>query len=235
MNRKISKLSGASTWCLLIGFISFVLFIVSTSKNVFSFMTMDGEQILITVLLFLPLPSYLLGIVFASIARDLMREADKKSYNKPDGRIMLGVLLLFGHIIVILMTYSLLQGAWESSRRASCLNNVRSLVQIAHMYAAEYDGEFPDGFKTLAGAGYTIGNLTSCPTAGGRADYGLNSAATMDCPPDTPLVGDFDSSNHSGRGGNIGYVDGRTRWHEGSYSAGSGPLENVSPEDWVRE
>ncbi len=235
MNRKISKLSGASTWCLLIGFISFVLFIVSTSKGGFSFMTMDGEQILITVLLFLPLPSYLLGIVFASIARDLMRKSDGKSYNKPDGRVELGVLLLLGHIIVILYAYPLVQRAWEASRRASCLNNVRSLTQLSHMYAAEYDGEFPDSFKTLAGAGYTIGNLTSCPTAGGRADYGLNSGATMDCPPETPLVGDFNSTNHRDWGGNIGYVDGSARWYDGEYSVGSGPLEDISPEDWVRQ
>ncbi len=119
--------------------------------------------------------------------------------------------------------------------KKACMHNVRTLVQMCHMYSFDYDGYFPPGFKALDRAGYPTGNLTSCPAAGGKADYGLNTAATMDCPPDTPLIGDFDSGNHRDVGGNIGYVDGRVRWYDGEYSAGSGPLKDVLPEDWVRE
>ena len=123
------------------------------------------------------------------------------------------------------------------------MNNVRTPVQMSHMYAIEYEGEFPASFKALEAAGYTIGNLTSCPSVRGPAGYGLNTTVTKDCPPGTPFIGDFDSTNHAGiifrrrdrHAGNIGYLDGSTRMYIGEYSAGSGPLENVSPEDWVRE
>ncbi len=68
--------------------------------------------------------------------------------------------------------------------------------------------------------------------------------------PDGVIAGGFDPSNHLfatwnlDEGGNIGYVDGSVRWYKrgflrrtlhGSYSAGTGPLENVAPEDWVRQ
>ncbi len=141
-------------------------------------------------------------------------------------------------LLLLIIISALLPAFWGVRQQrvlADCMNNVRTLVQMCYMYAFNNDGKFPDSFNTLAGAGYTIGNLTSCPTVKGKADYGFNSAATMDCPSDTPFIGDFDSSNHNDEGGNIGYVDGSTRWYDGEHSAGSGPLENVSPEDWVRE
>ncbi len=240
MSRKISKLSGASKWCLLVGFISFILLYLPLVTRLFGFMSLDGEEILTAVLLFLPLPSYLLGIVFASIARDLMRKSDGESGEKPGIGVALGIFFLLGHILVILMVYPFLQDERVCRRRSACMNNMFSLVQMAHMYAIGHDDTFPDSFKALAAAGYTIGNLTSCPS--GPVGYGLNAVATKDCPPDTPLIGDFDSTNHGGiifrRGkhaGNIGYVDGSVRMYIGAYSAGSGPLEDVAPEDWIRE
>ncbi len=184
--------------------------------------------------------AFIPSLVHARILLGIRKIFGKKENKAVREGIVILLLLAFittGFLLQVLVT------ARESSRRAACMNNVRSLVQMSHMYTIEYEGEFPASFKALDAAGYTIGNLTSCPTVGGRADYGFNSAATMDCPPGTPLVGDFDSTNHAGRifrrrdrhAGNIGYVDGSTRMYIGEYSPGSGPLENVAPEDWVRQ
>ncbi len=146
--------------------------------------------------------------------------------------ILLTITLAF--IAGVFLTVSILIQARAQARMIACNQNLRSLVQMFHFYAMDYDEHFPPNFEALNMAGYEIGNLTSCPAARGGADYGFNTAATMDCPPDTPLVGDFDSNNH-GCGGWVGDVVGYRRWHPGIYSAGSGPLENVSPEDWVRQ
>ncbi len=222
-NTRILKFSAVSLKCVIIGFLLLILFLYLLSLHTPGLRGREG--MLHMGMFVIPPVCYLLGIVFGIIARKA---------NKAKWAVSIGIFLLIPYLLVLffILVYPSRRAA---AIRHMCMNNVRSLVQTCHMYAAEYDGEFPDSFKTLAGADYYIINLTSCPTARGRADYGLNSAATMDCPPGTPLVGDFDSTNHNDRGGNIGYVDGRTRWHEGSYSAGSGPLEDVDPQDWVRQ
>ena len=183
----------------------------------------------------IPLTAFLLGFIFGHIARKHTGGGKKTDLSIVIGRVGTGVVIM---VMIISFFLRPLAGANAMARRTVCRNNIAALVQMFHMYADEHDGRFPPSFKVLDEAGYETGNLIRCPTDdrdSGYGSYGLNSAATMDCPPDTPLVGDFDSSNHSDMGGNIGYVSGTTKCYRGKYSAGSGPLKDVAIVDWVEQ
>ncbi len=201
---------------------------------------------LVKLQLILPIIGYIFGILFGCAARISIRKSGGLLGGKADARngVKIGATLLVIHLIGLLWLVPALGRSRELARRMSCLDNLRSLVQMCQIYAIDNDNNFPSSFTDLEKAGYTIGNLTCCPTAGANA-YGFNAAAcARTSPADTPLIADFDSSNHNDEGGNIGYVDGSVRWYKrgflrrtlhGSYSAGSGPLKDVSPEDWVRQ
>ncbi len=90
-------------------------------------------------------------------------------------------LLVVIAIIAILaaMLLPALARAREQARRSSCMNNVRSLVQMAHIYSIDNNETFPGSaaagagiaghntpFAALSRAHYTVGNLTRCPTMG---------------------------------------------------------------------
>ena len=196
-------------------------------------------------LLTCPFAGNILGIIFGRQARREIRESGggKGGGEIATAGIALGwagiglhlyIMLIIG-VMIFALTYPALQTAIDQANRAKCANNVKQLTILCRMYAEDYDGRFPPGFEALNEAGFYVENLTSCPTAGGAADYGLNAAAAPDSPPETPFIGDFDSFNHSCRGGNIGLLDGSVIWHPGSYKAGTGPLYNIPPEDWGRE
>ncbi len=228
-NTRVSKFSSASLKCVIIGFLLFILFLYLLYAP-----GLRGWQGMLHMgMLVIPPVCYLLGIVFGIISRKA---------NKAKWAVSIGAFLLILQLLVIFLILSFpSQGPPRraSGRRHMCMQHVRSLTNMCHMYTIDH-GAFPSSFEALTSAGYYTRGF-GCPTdsfVSSRTDYakyGFNTAATMDCPPDTPLVGDFDSSNHSNRGGHIGYVDGNVRWYEGEYEAGSGPLKDVLPEDWVRQ
>ncbi len=151
-------------------------------------------------------------------------------------------LLVVIAIIAILaaMLLPALGRAREQARRASCMSNVRSMVQMANMYAVDFEERFPAGwdaaegegvegwdspFFNLSEAGYTLGNITSCPTmqlgpkdgiesADERySDFGYNLRAhQIHSTTDVVLIADWYHGNHDYEGANVGYVDGSTRW-----------------------
>ncbi len=184
--------------------------------------------------LFLPVIGYLLGILFGCAARISIKKSGGHLGGKAeaDKGVRIGTVLLVINLIGLLWLLPALEKGWGAARRNVSMQNVRALVQMFHFYSIDHGGYFPPSFTTLGEAGYEIGNLTSCPVSGG---YGLNIAAKFESPTEVPLIGDYRSKQFNGEGGNIGYVDGSVRGYRGSYSAGSGPLENVSPEDWVRQ
>ncbi len=158
-------------------------------------------------------------------------------------------LLVVIAIIAILaaMLLPALARAREQARRASCMNNVRSLVQMAHMYSIDKDETFPGGFSGMEGGNYTIGNLTRCPTMGlstatiassgwvsaAAGDYGYNRAADQILSTnDVVMIADWTSANHNHEGGNIGYVDGSTRWYVGSYVPTTAPVHTAVGNWW---
>ena len=184
--------------------------------------------------LFVPVIGYILGILFGYAARISIRKSGGHLGGKveADKGVRIGAVLLVINLIGLFMVLPLLERGWAAARRNVSMQNVRALVQMFHFYSIDHGEYFPPSFKILAEAGYEIGNLTSCPVSGA---YGLNTAATPDSPRDLPLIGDYRSKQFDGEGGNIGYVDGSVRLYYGEYSAGSGPLEDVAPEDWVRQ
>lgn len=174
----------------------------------------------------------------------------EKSKTKCCGRCRLGFtlieLLVVIAIIAILaaMLLPALSRAREQARRASCLSNIRNLTAMSHMYANDW-GMFPHGegdpipegpispvgtpFADLSRSGYTVGNLTMCPTnrlgektmVGGMypglsndtGDYGFSLTADyVRSLEHTILLGDFGAGNHQGDGGNFGFVDGSSEW-----------------------
>ncbi len=225
---KISKLSSASSKCVFTGLLLF--FVFWFLLVLFDSLLPVWEGLRISALI-IPAVLYFLGIILGIKARKV---------NNAKRVVGIGVFLLVGQLVIIGFALSFLAPMLPISlegRRYMCMRNVRSLAYMCHMYRIDH-GVFPSSFESLEGAKYEIETLKLCPTDHRRqapGSYGLNTAATTDCPPDTPLVGDFDSNNHNDEGGYIGYVDGIARWHSGSYSAGSGPLEDVAPEDWVRQ
>ncbi len=184
--------------------------------------------------LFLPVIGYMLGILFGCAARISIRKTGGHLGGRAEANngIKIGAVLLAVHLFFLLMLLPVLERGWDAAKRHACMQNVRALVHMFHFYAMDHDGYFPPSFEDLANAGYETGNLTSCPVSG---DYGLNTAVTLDSPQDLPLLGDYRSKQSDFVGGNIGYVDGSVRLYYGEYSAGSGPLENVVPDDWVRQ
>ncbi len=237
MKKSNSTFVNASLACsmiatgLLIAFprISNIFQIMRVKPSIFAFPVIQPVYFII------PLAVFLLGFIFGHIAGKHTGVDKKTDLSIVIGRAGTGVVIM---AMIISFFLRPLAGANAMARREVCRNNIAALVQMLHMYADENYGCFPPSFKALDEAGHETWNLIRCPTDERDSDYGgygFNTAATMDCPPDMPLVGDFDSSNHSDIGGNIGYVDGRTRWYDGEYSAGSGPLKDVSPEDWVRK
>ncbi len=171
-------------------------------------------------------------------------------------------LLVVIAIIAILaaMLLPALARAREQARRASCMNNVRSLVQVSHMYSIDNDEMFPtpndQPFADLTLANYTVGNLTRCPTMGlstkpaitgfaGKAlaagadsekgDYGYNlNADQILSTGDVVMIADWNAGNHNAEGGNIGYVDGSTRWYVGGYANQTAPV-HTPDDDWVND
>lgn len=145
-------------------------------------------------------------------------------------------LLVVIAIIAILaaMLLPALARAREQARRSSCMNNVRSMVQMAHMFSIDNDEVFPAGFDGLEEGNYTIGGLTRCPTAGlpdtkpanpgdvedaetvwvnGAGAYGYNLAADQILHTgQIVMIADWSDVNHGEEGANVGYVDGSTRW-----------------------
>ncbi len=225
---KISKLSSASSKCVFAGFLLFFVF--------WFFLVLFGRlqpvwEVLRMITLIIPAVLYFLGIIFGIKAWKV---------NNAKRAAIIGIFLLSGQLVIICFVLGFLAPVLPISlegRRYMCMRNVRSLNYMCYMYRTDH-GVFPSSFESLERAKYEIETSKLCPTdfrKQGPGSYGLNTAATMDCPPGTPLVGDFDSSNHGDRGGNIGYVDGNVRWYDGEYSAGSGPLKDVLPEDWVRQ
>ncbi len=196
-------------------------------------LTVDVLRSLTRLQLFLPVIGYIVGILFGCAARESIRKAGGQLGGKAEANngIKIGSVLLVVHLFFLLVYSPVLERGWAAAKREASMQNVRTLVHMFHRHA-DNKGYFPSSFEDLNKAGYEIGNLTRCPVSGA---YGLNTAATPKSPPDVPLIGDYRSKQFDGEGGNIGYVDGSVRWRPGTYSAGSGPLENVAPEDWVRE
>ena len=46
--------------------------------------------------------------------------------------------------------------------KQACMNNVRTLVQMCHMYSIDYDGFFPRDFEALDRSGYRTKNFINC-------------------------------------------------------------------------
>ncbi len=259
---KKSRMAIASSICsktsLVIAFFSFpFLFgpIMGAIHMLFFGSGLDRDSYIVICFLLLILTGYISGIVLGCAARrqirksrEHMSEERKAAMGIRLGR--LGIVLHTAFIIFALYSSIQLVGARERAQRMQCKDNIKAIVQLCRMYAADHGGNFPPSLEALAEAGYPLRKLTRFAYGAGTHKYGLNIVATIDSPADTPLIGDFDSSNHLYKtwnldeGGNIGYVDGSVRWYKrgflgitlpGSYSAGSGPLENVSPEDWVRQ
>ncbi len=175
-------------------------------------------------------------------------------------------LLVVIAIIAILaaMLLPALARAREQARRASCMNNVRSLVQVSHMYSIDNNETFPGSttaghttpFASLTRAQYTVGALTRCPTMGlatkpaitgfagkalaagadsQRGDFGYNlNANQILSTNDVVMIADWNAGNHNLEGGNVGYVDGSTRWYVGGYANRTAPVHTLDDE-WVND
>ncbi len=241
-NMKTSRFADASFACLIFstGLLIALRFLVLRFE-VMRINPLHSTLLMIRPFYFLfPLAGFMLAVIFGYIARAKIRNGRGRvvGAKKATTGIRLGwagtvfTFVIFFAISLFSVTYSSI----VSLRRNACLRNITALTEMCRTYAEDY-GQFPLRVGVLHDAGYEEALMAGkCPGfAGNYGLYGLNTAADFDSPPDTPLLGDFDSINHNHAGGHIGYVDGTVKWHNGKYSAGSGPLENVSPEDWVRQ
>jgi len=124
---------------------------------------------------------------------------------------------------------------------------VRSLVQMSHMFSIDNNETFPTSFTALDAGNYTIGALTRCPTMGlsdksdgyeptdqTAGDYGMNvSADQILSTSDVVMIADWGGENHNEEGGNVGYVDGSTRWYVGDYTYQDAPVYLSTEGEWI--
>lgn len=71
----------------------------------------------------------------------------------PAGFTLTEILLAVGAVAILLaLTFPSLTRAYDSSKRAGCMNNLKAIGAAAHLYASEHDGQLP-GILSTPGEG----------------------------------------------------------------------------------
>ncbi|NQT33186.1 MAG: type II secretion system protein [Candidatus Omnitrophica bacterium] len=128
------------------------------------------------------------------------------------------ILLVFAIALLIgLSMLPFIQNTRKKLVRTQCANNLSQIGLGLYIYAREHDGKFPPTLKTLYDEQYLADmTLLDCPASKNigtfdSPDYLYAAGLSVKDPSLYPLVEDKEG-NHSGRGGNVMYINGTVTW-----------------------